>query len=86
MLLMFELGIRGEITQAVHRYAKASNKHTSDSEGSIKASNSILDANDLDGWAMSQKLPIGEFYWVDPGEFTPDKTDTVESRFNEPPI
>ena len=34
MLLMFELGIRGEITQAVHRYAKASNKHTSDSEGS----------------------------------------------------
>ena len=27
MLLMFEKGIRGGITQAVHRYAKANNKH-----------------------------------------------------------
>ena len=30
MLLMFEKGIRGEITQAVKRYAKANNKYTED--------------------------------------------------------
>ena len=35
MLLMFECGIRGGITQAVHRYAKASNKYTGYPERSI---------------------------------------------------
>ena len=31
MLLMFEKGIRGGITQAVKRYVKANNKYMSDS-------------------------------------------------------
>ena len=30
MLLMFERGIRGGITRAVHRYAEANNKHMGD--------------------------------------------------------
>ena len=35
-----------------------------------------LGANNLYGWAMSQKLPTGGFKWVDPSEFTPDKIDS----------
>ena len=33
MLLMFERGICGDITQAVHRYTKVSNKYTGNHEG-----------------------------------------------------
>ena len=63
MLLMFEKGIRGGITQAVHRYAKANNKYMgsrfkSDDESSYLE---YLDANNLYGWAMTQKLPTGGF-------------------------
>ena len=45
MLLMFEHGIRGGTTQAVHRHAKASNKYTGNSEGSSFLQ--YLDANNL---------------------------------------
>ena len=54
MLLMFEKGIRGGITQAVKRYAKANNRYIKDiynpDEDSIYLQN--LDANNLYGWAM----------------------------------
>ena len=59
MLLMVEKGIRGGITQAVKRYAKADNKYMKDlydpDEGSIYLQ--YLDANNLYGWAMVQNLP-----------------------------
>ena len=33
-----------------------------------------LDANNLYGWAMCQKLPTGNFEWVDdPNKFTSEK-------------
>ena len=53
MLLIFESGIRGGITQAVHRYAKASNKYMNESKmkGSFLQ---YLDASNLYGWAMIQ--------------------------------
>ena len=75
ILLMFERGIQGGITQAVHRYAKASNRYTADPEGESSFLQ-YLDANNLYGWAMIQKLPTGGFNWVDAGEFTPDKIDS----------
>ena len=56
MLLMFERGIRGGITQAVHRYAESSNKYTSHPEGESSFVQ-YLDANNLYGWAMIQPLP-----------------------------
>ena len=63
MLLMFERGIRGGITQAVHRYASANNKYMGDVYDSNKESYYLqyLDANNLYGWMMSQLLPIRRF-------------------------
>ena len=65
MLLMIEEGIRGEICHAVHRYAKANNKYMKNYD-KIKESSYIqyLDANKLYGAAMSEKLPINGFKWV----------------------
>ena len=65
MLLMVEKGIRGGICQAIHRCAKANNKYM---KNYIKNIESLfieyLDANNLYGWAMSQKLPVNGFKWV----------------------
>ena len=52
MLLMFERGIRGGITQAVHRYVKANNKYMGkkfNPKGKISFLQ-YLDANILYGW------------------------------------
>ena len=60
MLLMSERDIRGGITQAVHRYAKASNKYMGDPEEESSFLQ-YLDAKNLYGWAMIQPLPTGGF-------------------------
>ena len=67
MLLMFERGIRGGITQAVHKYASANNKYMEDKFNPNEDTTYLqyLDANNLYGWAMSQPLPTGGFKWVD---------------------
>ncbi|XP_057308127.1 uncharacterized protein LOC130646012 [Hydractinia symbiolongicarpus] len=66
MLLMFEKGIRGGITQAVHRYAKANNKYMREQYDPEFESSYLqyLDANNLYGWAMKQDLPTDGFKWV----------------------
>ena len=67
MLLMFERGIRGRITQAVRKYTSANNKYMGDRFNRKSESSYLqyLDANNLYGWAMSQPLPAGRFKWVD---------------------
>ena len=67
MLLMFERGIRGGITQVVHHYALANNRCMGDHYDPSSETSYLqyLDANNLYGWAMSQPLPIGRFGWVE---------------------
>ena len=66
MLLMFERGIRGGITQAVHRYTSANNLYTGEKFNPKEETSYLqyLDANDLYGWVMSQPLATGGFRWV----------------------
>ena len=65
MLLMFEKGIRGGITQVVKKYAKANNKYRNDyNKNEPSRYLQYLDANNLYGWAMSQPLPTGGFRLV----------------------
>ena len=62
MLLIIEEGIRGGICHAIHRYAKANNKYMKNYHKSKESSYiQYLDANNLCGAAMSEKLPINEF-------------------------
>ena len=64
---MFERGIRGGITQSVHRWAKAKNPYMGSEYRLCKPTRYLqyLDANNLYGWAMSQPLPTRGFCWVD---------------------
>ena len=66
MLLMVEEGIRGGICHSIHRHAKANNKYMENYDESKESSYiQYLDANNLYGWAMSQKLPVNNFKWVE---------------------
>ena len=66
MLLIVEKGIRGRMCQAIQRHAKANNKYMKNYYGNIESSYLMyLDANNLYGWAMSQKLTVDGFEWVE---------------------
>ena len=66
MLLMVEEGIRGGMCQAVYKYAKANNEFMKNYNKCIKSSYiKLLDANNLYRWAMSQKLLVVGFKWVE---------------------
>ena len=74
MLLMVEEGIRGGICHSIHRYAKANNKYMKNYNNNEESSYiQYLDANNLYGWAMSKKLPVNGFKWI----------ETAESVINE---
>ena len=66
MLLIFEKGIRGGITQAVKRYAKANNRY-------------MKDLNNLDEKSI-QNLPIHRFKWKNGEDFTPEKIDKLVKK------
>ena len=65
MLLIIEKWIRGGTCHAIHRYAKANNKYMKNFDKHIESSYLMhLDANNLYGWAVSQRLPVNGFEWV----------------------
>ena len=73
MLLMIEVGIRGGMCQSVHRYANANDKYTKNYDKIIESSYLMyLYENNLNGWAMSKKLPANGYKW-----------ENDLSRFNE---
>ena len=70
MLLMFEKGIRGGISIISNRYREANNKYMRKGFNKNKPSKYLmyLDANNLYGCAMSEKLPTHGFKWLTGGE------------------
>ena len=63
-LLMNEEGIR--MCQAIHHYVKANNKYMKNYNKNVLITYLMyLDTNNLYGWAMLQKLPVGDFKWIE---------------------
>ena len=66
---MVEKGIRRGICHSIHRYTKANNKYMKNYNNNEELSSiQYLDANNLYGWAMSKKLPVNSFKWLDTSE------------------
>lgn len=66
MYEIIEKGLRGGMRQVSHKQAIANHKYMEDYYDKRKPSNYInyLDANNLYGLAMSEKLPIGTLKWA----------------------
>ena len=66
MFLTYKEGIRGGICNKVHSYAEANNKCMTNYDKNKESSFLMyIDANNLYGWAMSKKLSVDGFKWVD---------------------
>ena len=67
MYLACEAALRGGVCAVSHRHVKANNPRVAGYDASkSKTWLRYDDANNLYGWAMSQKLPIRGFEWGEP--------------------
>ena len=85
MLLMVKQGIRGGICHAIHQYAKGNNKFMKGYEKSKESSYlKYWYVNNLYGWAISQKLPVNNFKWIeDTSKFNEDFTKSYNEESDE---
>ena len=74
MVLMTEKGIRDGLTQVIRKYGIANNKYLPnyDKTKDISTYLQYLDANNLYGYAMNEKLPLYGYKWVDKSIFSSD--------------
>ena len=81
MLLMVEEGIRSGICHSIQRYAKVNNKYMKNYNNNEESTYiQYLDANNLYGWAMSKKLPVNEFKWIDNDKTAEPSTKYVRNE------
>ena len=65
--VVFHILLKNIIKQIINN--KANNKYTECYDGSVESKFiTYLDANNLNGWAMSQYLPHDEFKWLNQKE------------------
>ena len=84
MALFIEKGLRGGISYIAHRHAKANNKYLPDYNRELDDSYLMyLDANNLYGWAMSERLPRGNFKWLNNLPDTPEEIEFFLSKYTE---
>ena len=80
MLLMAEEGIRSGICYSIHQYAKANNKYMKNYNKDEELPYiPYLDANNLYGWAMSKKLPVNGFKWLDSDKINEINEDFIKN-------
>ena len=71
MYNFIEKGIRGGISNISHRHSIANNKYTKNYDPTKESKYIVyLDANNLYGWAMQQKLSDGNYKWENTSLFT----------------
>ena len=87
ILLMFERCIRGGISMISNRYGKANNKYMGESFNKNEPSKYLmyLDANNLYGTAMCDKLPTHGFKWLTGGEIENLYENQVLQIWNKTP-
>ena len=84
MALFIEKGLRGGISYIAHRYARANNKYLPDYNPELDDSYLMyLDANNLYGWEMSERLPTGNFKWLNNLPDTPEEIEFFLSKYTE---
>ena len=82
---MTEKGIIGRICQTIHQYSKANLKYMKYYDKNEEPSClKYWNVNNLYGWAMSLKLPVNKFKWIeDISQFNEDFIKNYNGESNE---
>ena len=85
ILLMVEKGIREGICHSINRYAKANHKYIKDYDKNKESSYlKYWDVNNLFGWALSKKLLLNGFKWIENlSEFNKDFIRSCDKKIKK---
>ena len=80
MLIMNEEGTRGGMCQGLYRYAKTNNKYMKNYDENKESSFfEYIDASNLYGWAMSQKLAVGNLEWIEKDDISKFDEESIKN-------